>query len=404
MKSGIRCQTLSACLLSLYCAFGSSYTKAEDGIHATTEKEWRALIEPLAPIGGRMGAMLRGVEDPQLRQELYKFMYSQIGAAYFGLLYASPEHPDFWPMFNEAFNEGFPNPDDSYYLTVVDDDGVYRMSGLRGTVRMLDLQVASGPLNARGTGSFGPTLANYDFDSLQLGSDGSFDLILSPERPEGYTGDWWKLDTGATYLLVRQRSYDLLREVDGRLAIERLDRPAIRPRATAQELAANMADIPAWVEGWTTFSINWVKRLREQGLINRLQVKDYSHTSGLSTQKYIEGVFDLAADEALVIETELPERCRYWNFQLSDELWSRVGWMHRQSSLNGHTAQLDADGKFRAVVSATGSRRAELARHQRAEDRLGVWPLVRLQQRANTDGAQSEVADVRTFATGDARW
>jgi hypothetical protein len=351
MKSAVK--GLVICALSVGCALAENAAPAPTAaVSADAAREWRDYVEPLLPIGEKMLAKMRDPNDPQLRQELYKFLYSQIAAAYVGLVYASPEYPDFWPMFNEVFNQGFPNPDDAYYLTVVDADGVYKISGFRGTVRLLDLQVGSGPLNARGTGSFGPTLANYDFDSLHLGKDGAFEVMLSPTRPDGYTGDWWPLQPTATYLLVRQRAYDLLHEVDGRLAIERMDRPAIKPRPSAQALAASLRDIPAWVEGWTTYSLNWVNRLREQGLINKLQVKDYSMVSGLSTQRYVEGAFDLAAGEALIIETEVPKQCRYWNFQLTDELWSSVGYVNRQSSLTGFTAKLDRDGKFRAVVSA----------------------------------------------------
>ena len=63
-------------------------------------------------------------------------------------------------------------------------------------------------------------------------------------------------------------------------------------------------------------------------------------------------MFEIDADEALIVETDIPERCRYWNFQLADEFWRSIDWVHRQTSLNGHTARLDADGKFRFVVSA----------------------------------------------------
>jgi hypothetical protein len=335
--------TASILLLGLSNAF------ADDS--ATAAQEWRAYVEPLAPIGGRMAALMSNPDDPQLRQELYRFMVSQLAAAYMGLVYGDPQYPDFLPMFNQAFNEGFPNPDDSYYSTPVDDSGVYKISGYRGTVRVLDLQVGGGSLIPHGIGGFGATLANYNFDTLHLKKDGAFEVIVSPARPEGYKGDWWKLDKSATYFLIRQRAYDLLREVDGRLAIERLDHPAIKPRRTAQQLEADMQAIPAWVEGWTKFSINWVKRIRDLGLVNKVQVKNYSDVSGVSWQYYIEGMFDINADEALIVETEVPKQCRYWDFQLTDELWSSVDWMHHQSSLNGHTAKLDKDGKFRAVVS-----------------------------------------------------
>ncbi|MCY1447451.1 hypothetical protein D9M71_640730 [compost metagenome] len=34
-----------------------------------------------------------------------------------------------------------------------------------------------------------------------------------------------------------------------------------------------------------------------------------------------------------------------------DALWNQVELVHRQSSLNGHQAHLDSDGRFRAVLS-----------------------------------------------------
>ncbi len=47
----------------------------------------------------------------------------------------------------------------------------------------------------------------------------------------------------------------------------------------------------------------------------------------------------------------MPEQHHYWNVQVIDGLWNQVELVHRLSSLNGHQAQLDADGKFRAVLS-----------------------------------------------------
>ena len=60
---------------------------------------------------------------------------------------------------------------------------------------------------------------------------------------------------------------------------------------------------------------------------------------------------DIENDEALIIETELPEKVRYWSFLVTDDLFATIDWTNRQSSLNGHQARIDADGRFRAVVS-----------------------------------------------------
>src|SRR5215470_15421767 len=97
----------------------------------TTHKEWPAFIEPLMPLGDRLAEKMTGADDPQLRAELYKLIYSQISSGYLALLYADPKHPDFWPSFNEAYNIFGPNPDNSYYLTPIEGNGTYKISGYR---------------------------------------------------------------------------------------------------------------------------------------------------------------------------------------------------------------------------------------------------------------------------------
>ena len=39
-------------------------------------------------------------------------------------------------------------------------------------------------------------------------------------------------------------------------------------------------------------------------------------------------------------------------FELTDELMASLDWVNRQITLNGYTAKLDKDGKFRAVISS----------------------------------------------------
>ena len=109
----------------------------------------------LTPLGERLANELYDPKDPQLRHEMYSFMYSAIATGYFGLLYADGDHPDFMPLYNQAFNHGFPNPDDVYYVAPLDDKGEYRISGFRGTVRIVDFQIGSGMLVPRSVGSVG---------------------------------------------------------------------------------------------------------------------------------------------------------------------------------------------------------------------------------------------------------
>ncbi|MFV0277613.1 MAG: hypothetical protein ACK5HY_10565 [Parahaliea sp.] len=336
----------------LIVALCAAATWAVD-VRETVSEEWRAYIEPLLDDGEELVNLLDQPQDGLLRQELYRFMFSEISAYYIALLHTSPAYPEFRPSNNEAYNFGYPNPDDVYLGAWVEGDGIYRISGYRGTVRIMDLALAGGALHPTGSGELGPTFANYNFDSLSLNENGYFEVVVSQERPEGYAGDWWKLDPAASYFVVRQRMYDLNSEIDGRLAIERLDLPAVRPRATAQEIETQLKALTRTTTGWVRYAIEHINNLRKDDLVNRVRVRTLNQFGGVSYQHYIEGVFDISADEALILETEVPETCRYWNFQLSDFLWRTVGWMHSQSSVNGYTARLDGDGKFRAVIASS---------------------------------------------------
>ena len=314
-------------------------------------KEWRSYTEPLVPIGAQLDSLLQDSKDTQLRAELYNNFFAIMAQGVFGVAYADPEHPDFWPVQNGVFNNLGPNPDNVYYLAAIADDGVYKISGTRGTVKTIKFGVGSGTAFTRGIGGIGPTLADYNADSLHINPDGTFEVLLSKTRPEGYQGDWWPLGAKAGYILVRQTSYDWVHEVDGRLAIERLDRPAAKPRSTPTYLDERMKELVGYAERNTRWSIEIVNRFRKKGFINKVLVHDFNSEGGLTTQKYIDGLFDLQPDEALIMETDVP-KCQYWNFQLTDELYAAIDYVNRQTTLNGYSARLDADGKFRAVISA----------------------------------------------------
>jgi hypothetical protein len=310
-------------------------------------------MQELAPIGDAAAEKLIDPKDPLARQDLLRFLHEMLSQGYFALQYQDPRYPDFWPMFNLAYAYAFANPDDSYYQAAIEDAGVYRISGHRGSTRIVDFEIGSGDFVPYGRGRLGPTLAHYDLDrDVKLGADGRFEVVLSAERPRDWKGDWWKLDKTATFLWVRQRSYDWAKEVDGRFAIERLDLPAARPRDDAARIAAGLRQLPKWTAAWAEFRYQWIKRLQDKGLVNKVEAQDLSQQGGIANQRYLQGIFEIAPDEALILTTEIPNECRYWAFQLADEMTNSLDWVNRQSSLNGLTARRDSDGKVRVVISA----------------------------------------------------
>jgi hypothetical protein len=318
---------------------------------AEVSKEWRALIEPLLSIGERVATLVNDLDNPQLRHELYQFLYSQISMGYIGAGYSDPRYPEFWPFISNIFNTVDPNPDDMYYLTPIDGKGVYRMSGYRGTVNIIDISPSGGGRLFNGSGTWGQTYANYDANDLQIvDADGYFEVLLSNERPADHQGNWWYLNPQTTNINIRLISSNWA-AIDARLAIERLDAPAIKPRPTPAEVEAKLKQVAVWAESWATASLEWIRGFKDIAP-NTVALKQYNDKGAITVQTYIYGMFALEEDEALIYETEIPETYRYWAIQLNDDLFRSIDWVNRQSSLNDFSGKVDSDGKFRAVISA----------------------------------------------------
>ncbi|MET0987032.1 MAG: hypothetical protein ABW034_16675 [Steroidobacteraceae bacterium] len=329
-------------------------SKADIECVRRAHEEWRRYVEPFLSVGPSLVAEMADGDDPLLRHELYARLMAAVSQASMGLFLGDADHPDFWPIFGGATNFGAPNPDGTYLLAPLDGTGTYRLSGFRGTVVMSDFQFGGGYFYPRAQGPVAPSLANYDLAQIEVDGNGQFEVLLSAERPQGHQGNWWYMDPHSTHVLVRQWSYDWVNEVDGRFAIERMDRPAIRPRPCIEQLSRDLSHISAWMENTVRTSMAIANRYLAQGLVNLVAVRDLSGIGGLSNSKqlYVEGQFDLNPDEALIYTTSVPAKCRYWGVQLTDLLsWGAIDYVNRQSSLNGHTAGLDTEGRLRAVIS-----------------------------------------------------
>ncbi|MCH9683249.1 MAG: DUF1214 domain-containing protein [Deltaproteobacteria bacterium] len=315
--------------------------------------EWSALLSELERIGNDALARLPDPDDALARARLCQLMLRDLGAGYLSHVHHDAEYPQLPVRFSGLFRGQFPNADDSIQVAPIDEHGVYRISGDRGTVHFVSVEIGSGQLVPLGTGAMGPGLAEHDLDALPATRDGRVEVVLSRVRPPGYEGTWWALDPGATHVLVRQRHYDWRTEISARLAIERLDRPARPPLPTAPQLFERLCRSVAWLDSHVQLSLAHpiVERWREAGFINRVDTRAVTEPGRVPHLHYTRGLFALDEGHALVLETDVPDGCRYWCVHLADDLACTLDYTHHQSTLNGHTARPDADGKFRAVVS-----------------------------------------------------
>lgn len=289
-------------------------------------------------------------DDPFLRLQGVRCLAMSLAHSYYTLMTVDPDRPMFHPHYSSIITAGGGNPDFTYYYCALDSSGVYRITGTRGTSRFILFATAA--MLESGNLTRSPTFDGFDVDDdLTVGPDGTFDVILSAERPEGYAGDWQKLDPRATEIFARQAVCDWANEVTGVFAIERIDVPPRGREWSADYLRKMLQLLAEFPERYLPFQMRHVRELLEQGFVNKVKPTQFADAGGFPNQLYYEAIYDFSPGEALIVETEMPERAKYWSIQQTDMMWNSVDSMGCQSGLNDHQARIDTDGKMRMVVS-----------------------------------------------------
>jgi hypothetical protein len=149
---------------------------------------------------------------------------------------------------------------------------------------------------------------------------------------------------------------------------------------------------------------------QQNDLKNRVGVNkcEIQHLTGVEFQYYWPAAFEFSPGEALIIETDLPKVRPYWNVQLNDPYFNCIEFVYRLSSLNGATAKISSDGKFRAIIALEDPGVPNWLDPRWLYGGHDLGPLVRLRQHAPADpqARQASLAARRApqgYADGHAR-
>jgi hypothetical protein len=285
-------------------------------------------------------------DDPAYRADIYRQTLMSLSYSYFAYFHARPEYPDWAPLWNPVYTLQ-PNPDDIYFYAPIRSDLTYRVSGNRGTVRNLIFVTQYGLCGLNNMYDVSD-VNSLDADDFEVGADGEFEILFSAERPANHHGNWGMIGPKANVMFVRFRSWDWVTERDPQISIECLDPLPPKPRLSPDEIIAGILEMAAFPGRAARDFLKMQNDIKAHVGINRF---DPVSLLGLTKQVYWPAVFEFDEDEALIVETDLPEVRPYWNIQLNDPYFNAVEYVYRLSSINGATAKLSSDGRFRAVVA-----------------------------------------------------
>jgi len=287
-------------------------------------------------------------DDPRYRADVYRQIMCSLSYSYFAYFHATPEHPDWAPLWNPVYTLQ-PNPDDIYLYSPISGSLSYKVSGNRGTINILSFTTQR---NMSGMVDDISQIGGHndlDDDDIVFDDNGDFELIFSVERPEGYAGNWAPIAPDATGMMVRLRSYDWLNEISPQLTIECLDPAPLKPRLTETEIVTRIREMARFPVRKTRLYYRMQNDIKDRVGVNTFEPVRLK--GALSKQVYWPAVFELEDDEALIVETALPEVRPYWNIQLNDPYFNAIEYVYRLSSTNGAMAKISSDGRFRAVIA-----------------------------------------------------
>jgi hypothetical protein len=228
------------------------------------------------------------------------------------------------------------NPDAVYFNAYLTDGAEYVLRGRRGTTADLSFQVMGGGYDASGAP---PQLAAFDDRELDIAEDGTFELRLGP------FGD------NAKNLIIREVYNDWDTEERGTLWIERPDTVGQPARALTRERLAKKYEIAGKlltgsIQAWFAFP----HFFQYQEPVNTLTLPK-STPGGLESQRSSIGHYELAEDQAMIVEVPRCDDCAYQAIQIGSDWYASTDYETHQTSLTKAQAVTDPDGVMRFVIS-----------------------------------------------------
>ena len=320
-------------------------------------RESFAAVSQAVPFAGLMdyfnhaneAAVELGFTDPA-RQEAYaRQVLMVLSGCYTAVLGSDINNPGLMPFIPSFMPYLAPNPDTFYGIAPIDPDGVYRVSGKKGTETIASVMLRDGGphlgrLNGRRVGEI-------DLEAVKADSDGNFSFLLSSEPVADSAQQWFSLPAETRCLMARRVIKDIS-QVDGVWDIQRIDRKPAPLKESLTAMKEKMQQAVNCAKTTNRFVMEYMNGLRAKGAEKGFILDEQTNYGGLVSQIYFFHLFHLEEDEALVIECDVP-KAKYWSLQVLDPFATSLDFVHHQTFMNDAQAHVDADGKVRFVLCAS---------------------------------------------------
>ena len=320
------------------------------------EAAWAGYLRELQGARERVQAVWYYHRDSRVRAQAEFYLQQVIGTAYTTMLMPRSDCPVFYTdtfLAPNTFTHSGPNPDTTYRITFLNGQRSYRLHGRRNTSPFCYLQV-----NREYWVPESQMIGSHMLDDFRIAADGTFEIMVSADR---YDGNWIALDRSCVnnVLMIRVGAGDWEGETPTEFHIEAVDHgvgtlPSLD--LSEAELAHRITQAGRMIRYVTDeFTIAlpalyWEKAGRQTNTFSYFSGAEQTQGGAPTFATYGTAFFEIAAGEALILSTDVPAGI-LWHFLVRDPWLQATDYVFHQSSLNRHQARIDADGRFRAVLS-----------------------------------------------------
>lgn len=334
---------------------------SESGFESKSRIAFRRLLATLGEIEAEWIGPRRDVPAEDLHLG-HRALAMVLWGALDQYLENDPAYPELVRLISPLRKWG-DNPDGIYFFAPLDGAGTYRLKGRPGDEVYRSFTVHGGDKDGGWASRVVSALNTRD---LVPDSDGGYTIMLSA-KPQ--TGNWLELapDSGgviARFYFQDERPAALDPEKVPDLRIESLVVRSAPPPTPSDAVVAERLDrVTRWVRSKfggqllpdpsrrQSLPSYFAKRPNEVGEPTSWKRAQASGGYGPVDIVYAAGSWDLAPDEALVIEGRLAQAV-YAGVTLWNQFGQTEDYRHRQVSLNRSQMRLDPEDRFRIVIAA----------------------------------------------------
>ncbi|MBE9538551.1 MAG: DUF1214 domain-containing protein [Proteobacteria bacterium] len=308
---------------------------------------WADFCDALKEAGELVNAEAAPI-DAFTRAEGYRYLTRMLRAGLESFLeFGDSSFPSLRCPVHETIKMGADNPDNYYQSASINPQFDYKITGTRGTVDYLGFGTV---INRYSTGGGMKTDGFLDSRDMEIGPDGRLEVIVSQKKQ---AGNWLPMGPETNSINVRQTFQDRDNETRAEIKMVRVGAEGDRPEPlTPEKLDRALQGAVQFVKNTTGLFEAWAEGFLPT--TNEVAPADQNFCQAIGGDPniyYFHSAWELADDEAMVIEAKSIPECQTWNFVLQNWWMESLDYRHHKIHFNKHTASYEEDGSVKIIVA-----------------------------------------------------